>query len=73
MFPFLRSDSDHHGHWSHTQGILDEKKYIFAPNRHIRGEFNISSSFELVTTRERIAVLENTTNDGLPFRVVTDA
>ena len=56
-----------------VQGILDEKKHIFAPNRYIRGEFNISSSFDLVTTRERIAALANIINDGLPFSVITDA
>lgn len=70
---FLRSDGDRHGYGSYTQGILDEKKYIFAPNRYLRGKCNISSSFELVTTRESMAVLVKTLNDSLPFSVVTDA
>ena len=54
------------------QGIPDEKEHIFAPNHYIHGEFNISSSPNLVTTRERIAVLANTINDGLPLGVLTD-
>jgi hypothetical protein len=72
VFQFLRSDSDYHGYWSHTQGTLDEKKHIFVPNRYLREEFNISSSFKLVTTRESMAFLAKTLNDGLPFSVVTD-
>jgi hypothetical protein len=54
------------------QGILDEKDHIFAPNHYIRGEFNISSSPNLVTTRERIAVLAKTINDGPPLGDTTD-
>ena len=73
MFPFLRSESERHGYWSYTQGILDEKKHIFAPDRYLRGEFNLSSPFELVTTRESMAVLAKTLNDGLPFSIITDA
>ena len=54
------------------QGILHEKAHVFAPNHYIRGEFNISSSPNLVTTGERIAVLAKTINDGLPLGDITD-
>lgn len=56
----------------HMQGILHEKAHVFAPNHYIRGEFNISSSPNLVTTGERIAVLAKTINDGLPLGDITD-